>query len=460
MEGSGDQVPGVGGHPPRLPDLRVTACRSLGILLLWFGVCGDSLAASWVVAAADNVQQVVDRAQDGDIIRFRPGRYLSHLRIDKSLVLEGAPGVVLDGGGKGRVVTVLAPKVEIRNLDIRHSGTNLTMMDAGIFITGGARDVHVEGLRMDAVLFGIWIDGSSGALIHDNRIHGMQDRRSQDRGNGIHLHNVSQTRIEGNEIWGTRDGIYIETSNDNILSDNILHDLRYGIHYMFSNHNQVIRNQTSRTRTGYALMMSEHLNIRDNRSSHDSNYGILMNYINYSTIAGNIIDNVHTGRSRDTGGMVKAGVEGRGLFIYNSQANEILDNVVSSCDIGVYLTAGSEGNHIYHNSFLDNRLQVKYVSTREQEWSSGKRGNYWSDYLGWDLDGDGVGDRPYLPNDGVDRMMWQYPQAKWLLHSPAIELLHWVQRQFPLLRPAGVQDSHPLMQPGNEEAIRWLRRST
>ncbi len=430
------------------------------MLLFWIVASPGAQAATWMVNAADDVQQVLNRARDGDVIRFRPGRYRVHLRIDRQLVLEGESGVVLDGGGTGRVVTVQAPGVGIRDLAIRNSGTSLTRMDAGVFVTGGAHGVRIEGLRMDAVLFGIWLDGSKGAVIRDNRIHGMEARRSQDRGNGIHLHNVSQTRIEGNEVWGTRDGIYIETSNENVLSDNTLHDLRYGIHYMFSNHNEVIRNQTFRTRTGYALMMSEHLNIRGNRSTNDSNYGILMNYINYSTIAGNVINGVHAGKSRETGGMVKAGVVGRGLFIYNSQANEILDNVVSSCDIGVYLTAGSEGNQIYHNSFLDNRLQVKYVSTRKQEWSHGGKGNYWSDYLGWDLNDDGVGDRPYLPNDGVDRMLWQHPQARWLLFSPAIELLHWVQRQFPLLRPAGVRDSHPLMQPGNEEAIRWLRRST
>jgi nitrous oxidase accessory protein len=31
------------------------------------------------------------------------------------------------------------------------------------------------------------------------------------------------------------------------------------------------------------------------------------------------------------------------------------------------------------------------------------------------------------------------------MHSPAIQTLRWVQRQFPVFRPQGVRDSYPLM---------------
>lgn len=45
------------------------------------------------------------------------------------------------------------------------------------------------------------------------------------------------------------------------------------------------------------------------------------------------------------------------------------------------------------NAFIANKQQVMYVATREQDWS----GNYWSDYLGWDLDDNGVGDTAHEP---------------------------------------------------------------
>ncbi|WP_252406493.1 hypothetical protein, partial [Acinetobacter pittii] len=84
-------------------------------------------------------------------------------------------------------------------------------------------------------------------------------------------------------------------------------------------------------------------------------------------------------------------------------------------------------------------------ANREQEWSADGRGNYWSDYLGWDRDDDGLGDVAYEPNDNVDRLIWLYPQVRLLLNSPSIELLRWVQRAFPVVRSPGVRDSHPLM---------------
>jgi len=48
---------------------------------------------------------------------------------------------------------------------------------------------------------------------------------------------------------------------------------------------------------------------------------------------------------------------------------------------------------------IDNPYEVE--DTGENVWNNGAEGNYWSDYNGTDLDGDGVGDT-YLPWQGVD----------------------------------------------------------
>ncbi len=94
---------------------------------------------------------------------------------------------------------------------------------------------------------------------------------------------------------------------------------------------------------------------------------------------------------------------------------------------------------------MQNRTQVKYVGSRFLEWSDNDRGNYWSDNLGFDLDGDQISDRPYRPNDMVDQLVWRYPLSKLLLNSPAVELLRWSQSQFPAFYPGGITDSYPLM---------------
>lgn len=417
-----------------------------GLILIFLGFAPATQARDWTVSTEGGaINEVLAQATAGDRILFTPGRYRVNLMLDKSITLEGEPGAVLDGGGQGDVIRIHAPNVTVRGLELIGSGSNLTRMNALLFIDPEARHTRIDGNRLSGDAFGIWVDGAKDVRIVDNHIQGNPQVRSQDRGNGIHLFNTSGTVVEGNEVVGTRDGIYIDTSNHNVLRNNSMHDLRYGIHYMYSYHNEVIDNRTEHTRTGYALMQSKYLTVKGNRSENDRNYGMLMNYIVYSDISGNIINRVRPGTSRIGGSESVSGAEGKAVFIYNSQFNNISGNLFANSDIGIHLTAGSEDNKIFGNAFIRNQTQVKYVATRLQEWSNEGGGNYWSDYIGYDMNGDGFGDTAYEPNDGIDRVLWKYPVAKLLLHSPAVETLHWVQKQFPVLRPPGVKDSHPLI---------------
>ena len=133
------------------------------------------------------------------------------------------------------------------------------------------------------------------------------------------------------------------------------------------------------------------------------------------------------------------------VFIYNANKNSFHDNRFEACQIGVHFTAGSEGNEITGNAFVNNRNQVKYVGSRFLDWSKDGRGNYWSDNPAFDLNGDGIADSPYRPNDVMDKVLWTVPNAKILSTSPAVQIIRWAQSQFPALLPGGVVDSHPLM---------------
>ena len=110
---------------------------------------------------------------------------------------------------------------------------------------------------------------------------------------------------------------------------------------------------------------------------------------------------------------------------------------------------------------------MKYVGTRWLDWSADGRGNYWSDHTAFDLDGDGIADKPYRPNDMIDQVLWTQPAARLLLGSPAVQLIRWAQAKFPALLPGGVVDQHPLMHPVELDSAvhgRWRherrRRST
>ena len=402
------------------------------------------LVTSSSVAAVQPVTTLPLRLDAEQRWHLPAGEYRGSFSVDQPMQIVCEPGAVFQAQGQGNAMIVSAPDVGIEGCTFLDWGHDLTAMNAAVFLQPKARGAVIKGNRMQGQGFGIWVDGTQDASLIDNHIQGDPALRSQDRGNGIHLYAVHGARVIGNHVRDTRDGIYIDTSNGNLLQGNTLEDLRYGVHYMFANDNRLIDNTTRRTRTGYALMQSRKLTVIGNRSEQDQNYGILMNYITYSTLRDNFVTDVRDG---STGDSMISGAEGKALFIYNSLFNSIEHNHFEHSAVGIHLTAGSEDNRIADNAFVGNQRQVKYVATRLQEWSADGRGNYWSDYLGWDRNDDGLGDIAYEPNDNVDRLLWLYPQVRLLMNSPGIELLRWVQRAFPVMKSPGVLDSHPLMKP-------------
>ncbi|MGJ7458790.1 nitrous oxide reductase family maturation protein NosD [Halomonas sp. RA08-2] len=415
--------------------------------LLFLLLPGLALAAEWrAIPGETPLQQVLEAAAPGDTVRVAEGIHLGNFVVEVPITLVGEPGAVLDGQRQGTVLTVAAPGTTVRDLHIREDGANINEIDSGIFVAREAAGTRLENNRIEARGFGIWLDAVPDVAVVGNRISGDTSLRSQDRGNGLQLYNVTGAEIIGNEVWEARDGIYIDVSNHNRLIGNLLRDQRYGVHYMFSHANELRDNETRNNRLGYALMQSRQLEVVGNRSIRDQNYGFLMNFIVDSVIAENIaMEAQRGGMTAASDGHAISGTEGKALFVYNSLFNEIRDNLFARTEIGIHMTAGSEDNAFHGNAFVGNETQVKYVALREQEWSFEGSGNYWSDYLGWDLSGDGLGDIPYEPNDSVDRLIWTYPMAKILMNSPAVQVLRWVQREFPILRPPGVRDSHPLM---------------
>lgn len=391
--------------------------------------------------ADDDLQHAVATAVPGAVLRIAPGVHHVNLLLDRPVTLDGQAGAILDGGGLRDVVRIRASGVTVRNLTIRHSGRDLTTMNSGIYVEKGVGDVVIQNNRIQDTLFGVYLDGAHDVKVLGNVITGIAELRVPDRGDGIHLWNDANCLVEGNDVSGTRDGIYDYVSHDDLISDNRIHDVRYGVHQMYTTRETLQGNTSSDNVAGLALMSSDHMRVVGNHVFKDSSYGILFNYVTYSDISGNDIRDI-TGGGDDA---AIDGTEGKALFVYNSEFNSIHANLLADSPIGIHITAGSQDNRVYGNAFVDNRTQVKYVQNVADEWSFDGRGNYWSNYLGWDLDGDGIGDVPYRPNDGVDVLLWKYPSARVLMSSPAILLMRYVQRAFPVFTPPSVQDSHPLM---------------
>ncbi len=425
----------------RYPGVNRRRCGWLLAFGAWIALGAVAEGAEWHVRPGESIAQAVRQARAGDTITVKRGDYQEHVLIDKPLTLRGHDRPTLSGNDQGDVIRVKAPDVTIEGMIIRDSGVDLTAQNAGIYIEPGAHRAAVRNNDIVHTLFGLWIERANDVEIANNLIVGRRDLQSAQRGNGIQLYNTLGARILNNHISFTRDGIYVDVSHQAVFRGNRMHDLRYGTHYMNSYRNLWERNESYRNRGGLALMEVRDLVVRDNIAWGNSDHGIMLRTIQDSVIENNIV----------------AG-NGKGFFVYDAEYNTLRGNLVIGNRVGMHLWGGSYRNAVDGNDFIHNREQVRYVASRDQPWGS-DRGNYWSNYAGWDRDADGQGDVPYAASDLVDRLVWRYPSVKLMLNSPAVQTLRLIARQFPLLRAPSVIDNHPRMRPWHTDWSRWLENS-
>lgn len=437
---------------------------ALGVAALW---AAPSAAATWTPATDADLASALAAAQAGDEIILGEGRWSGPLVIDKPLVLRGEPGAVVDGQNEGSVIRVLADDVTIRDLTIVRSGEDRAEMNSGIFLDKTSNRALVENNRLEDNLHGVRIHGSDDSIVRGNTIVGRTGRQ-QDLGNGVTVWNAPGAVVEKNHVTLGRDGIFSNASKQNVFRDNHFEGVRFAIHYMYTNDSEVTGNVSVNNGMGYAIMFSQRLKIADNISENDRDYGFLFNSANRSVLTGNRVIGYPAdptrwrdlGLTRDPDVPEPEELAGsefiaptKCVFLYNANRNTFTGNHFEGCGTGIHFTAGSEGNEMSRNDFVDNRVQVKYVGTRSLEWSEDGIGNYWSDNSAFDLNGDGLADSVYRPNDMIDKVMWTAPQARMLMTSPAVQIIRFAQSRFPAVLPGGVTDSHPLMFPNSERPL-------
>ncbi|MBV2208151.1 MAG: nitrous oxide reductase family maturation protein NosD [Thermomonas sp.] len=396
-----------------------------------------SWAATHTVRPGDDLAAIVKTAQSGDVVEIQRGRYTANLLIDKPLTLRGLNRPTLSGGKQGDTIRITAPDVVIEGLIVRDSGDDLKAQNAGIYIYPGAHRAIVRNSDLTYNLFGLWIEKADDVLIEHNIITGLRDYDSPRRGNGIQLYNTKGAKILNNNISFVRDALYVDVSHHALFKGNKLHHSRYGTHYMNSYYNLWEDNDTYYNRGGLALMEVRNQVVRNNRAWGNSDHGIMLRTLQDSVIEGNVV----------------AGND-RGFFIYDVEYVTLKNNLVVDNRVGVHISAGSINNPVNDNDFISNREQIRYVASKDVLWGE-QSGNYWSNYLGWDRNGDSKGDVPYEANDMVDRLNWRYPSLKLLLSSPAIHALRVVGRQFPILRAPSIVDPNPRMEPTHQDWSQW-----
>jgi len=293
---------------------------------------------------------------------------------------------------------------------------------------------RIVDTRIVDALHGIYLLESRDALLAGNEILGNERLVESRRGNGIHLFSSSGNRIERNRISGTRDGIYFSFATQNVIVDNDVERTRYGLHYMYSDDNRFARNRFSHNAAGAAIMFSKRIVLRENVFAEHVGYrayGILLQ----------TASDVVAERNRIEGNLT-------GLFLDGSTNNTFRANLIAGNGVGIDLLASAEQNTFVSNVIVSNRTSVRNVlGTGENTWARDGRGNYWGDRDVFDLDGNGIGDRPYTAGDPFASLAAGRPVLELFVGTPAAAALSWAERAFPVFDIPRVVDPAPLARP-------------
>ena len=375
------------------------------------------------------LQALVDDAAPGARIEVPAGTWEGDLYLDRPMTLVGVGRPLLRGSGQGSVVRVRAAGVTLEGFDIDgRRGGDLGRDTSGIHVT--AAHVTIRDCRVRDALFGIYLREADDATIEHSVVTGIPDRPPGEVGSGIHVWNSQRFHLTGNEIVGTRDGMYIQSSSHGVVRGNRARDLRYGLHYMFSDDNLFEDNAFETGAAGVALMYSKRLVFRRNRFVRNRGFasvGLLLKACDDVVAEDNLIaDNA------------------RGIFLEGSYRNHFRRNIVAMSDTALVIYDSSGGNTFEGNSFVGNLTPLSLSGRRTDTRFDG---NYWSDHGEPDLDGDGVADRPYRLSNVFDHVRGNLTAADLFSQGVAVSALGAAERAFPVLDPVPVVDARPLARP-------------
>jgi nitrous oxidase accessory protein len=426
----------------RVPKKLVTASAVAAIVL--FGSSSADAATLDVGGSFPfpRIGDAIGAASAGDEIVVHPGVFHEHVVVDRALVVRGTPGAIVDGDGGGTIVLVTAGPSTISGLALRNGGDDLLDEDAGIKVKSAA-DVVVEDDRIDDTLFGILVIASPNAKILRNHVVGL-DLPITRRGDGIRVFASNGTTIEDDVVERSRD-LAVWQSNHVDARRNAVRGSRYGLHYMYCDDSAFEDNVFEDDQVGAAIMYSRRLTLRRNRFAHargPSAHGLLVKVADDLVVERNaFVDDTRGIFLEDTPSSIYAKVTFRW-------------NVVAGNDVGVSLTTSVAGVVFTENAFIANRLSAEArgrVREDQNAWSLDGRGNYWSDYVGFDSDGDGIGDTPYRAEHFFESLSDRWPAVGLLRFGPGADALELAARAFPIMAPrAIVVDDRPLLRPPAE----------
>jgi len=293
-------------------------------------------------------------------------------------------------------------------------------IEFGITIGVGNSNVVANNTILDAMV-GIMMWDSRDNIVVNNHV---SPEHHPDPWGGIVLwswcgnNTIANNTVKTENPKGIIDGIEVFRSVNNRIEGNIVENLSGGITLSYSHNNVLASNNISNIWRGTDPMHSYSPSSDAIQLYHSSNNTIINNQI--SRVQSNAI--ILWDMSKNNvlqANVIDSSYNGIGLH-YSSDNNTIANNEVGRIGSWTIVLDESNENIAYHNSFLDPIIEA--YDDGMNYWNLEGHGNYWGDYEGQDIDGDGIGDASYhiLPR-GTDDFPLMNPEPATFVPIPILE---------------------------------------
>jgi nitrous oxidase accessory protein len=284
----------------------------------------------------------------------------------------------------------------------------------------------LQNISMDSCDTGASIQQSKNAHVSGCRMTGCKKY-------GLDIERSTNVMLDNNSIVNnTNGGILLKESQNCVVSDNILSENTFGLSLWNASYNQVTRNQANHNYYGILVTAwSNYNNITENLADDNSRSEIATGFGIGISLQENSSYNL----------LIKNHASGNfnGLEVSKGcQYNAVYDNNASENKHGIRLNE-NQNNLIFCNNFFQNDINA-YENISLNIWNT-TLGNYYNDYEGNDVDGNGIGEEPYaLPGPGsrtsdfrpLMRPFWETASdyaairadvKKYAVYAPAVESL-------------------------------------
>lgn len=360
--------------------------------LLFLHLAGGT---TFIISAdkTNNIQNTIDKAQDGDRIIVKSGTYRGNVNVTRPLILmgldtgKGKP--ILNAAQKQSAITIFADGVWLEGFELANSGSSasdagLRILSSGNFIKGNVATNNSYGFYLGP--------SSSNNTITNNLMRANYVGLSLLRSNDNH---ISGNTARNNSFAG----VYLSESRENTLIGNlILQNFWVGILVSNSSNNALEGNYAEGNRDeGIWLLNADGNALFGNSAVNNLLFGIMLLQSSNNTISGS-----HASGNLD------------GLSLESSHHNSISGNRISDNAFGVYMDS-SDMNYVYLNNFLNNTDNAYSVNS-SSSWRSpefmpyqyrgllswGYLGNFWDDHYAADVSGSGIGSISYRHGSVLD----------------------------------------------------------